>query len=87
MSLQCTIVVQAESLNPLRPLVERDSYADDVLGVFEVILDAASTVSIDEVSLARPARVSIEVVVSSIVGRATVRAATITRRPLVKRRG
>lgn len=85
--MEVSIVVQFESSAPPRPSVESDVHPYNVLGFFEIVIDTASTASFDEITLARPARVRVEAVVSSVFGRASGGATTVTRRPLVKRGG
>lgn len=87
LSVEFTIVVHVENSDSPLAHVKSDINADNVLTFFKVVLDATPPVSFDEVTLARPTRVFIETVVSSIFGPAPVRAATVPKRPLIKRRG
>ena len=66
--------------------VEGNSNLLDVLGFFEVVRDAASVVpnrAVKDITLARPARVGPDIIVSGVLGYATVRAAATPRRPCV----
>ena len=69
-----------------RPQVEGDSNLFNVLRFLEVVRDAASIVfvrAVEDVTLARPARVSPYIVVPGVLGYATLRAAATPRRPRV----
>ena len=87
LAVENIIVVHLESSVPLRSLVESDVHPYDVLGFIEVVVNAASFVSVVNIVLARPARVGVDAVVSSVFGFAAVGATAIPRRPLVKSRG
>lgn len=67
----------------LIPLVERDTEFDDVLGVSKVVLDPAPPDPFYQGTLTRPPRVGAAIVVSSVFGKAAVRAAAVSGRPVV----
>ena len=87
LAVEIAVVVHVEDAGPDGSSVKCDIHRDNVLRFIEVVLDTTSPVSVDQVTLARPARVPIETVVSSVFGPATVRAAARTRRPFVEPRG
>ena len=62
--------VHVQLSGPLISLVEGDLHTDNVLGLLEVVRDAAS------ISLARPARVCLATAVSRVFGNAALRVAT-----------
>lgn len=82
-----TVIVHVQSAGSLRSLVESDVQVDDVLRLVEEVFNATPPVPFDEVTFARPARVRVEAVVSSVFGCAAVRTAARTGRPLVEGNG
>lgn len=80
-------VEHVKEAGPVRSAVESNVHTDNILGFVEGVLDAAYSVSVGKPTPARPARVGLETVVSSVFGRASVRAATRSRRSLVEPRG
>ena len=87
LAVELPIVVHVERSGSLRALAKRDFHSDNVLRMFEVVLDAAPPVSFDEVALTRPARVGVETVVSSVFRPTAIGAASISGRPLVETSG
>lgn len=79
-------MVNVEKTGPDSSPVESDVHRDNVLPFVDVVLDAASPISVDKVALARRVRVPIETVVTTSFGPATVRAEARTRRLLVEPR-
>ena len=80
LTVVATVVVNVELPGILGPLIEGDFHLDDVLWFAKVVLDPASLVLIiiDEVSLARPARVVCAALVTSVFGDTAVRGAAVS---------
>ena len=79
------VLVHVQRPRVFIPLVESYAHPDDVLRLVKVVIEPAPVVVVivEAVSLTRPARAGIEIVVSSVLGRAAVRAATVPGRPCV----
>lgn len=70
------VVVDVQRVGPLIPLVEGDPHPDNILGLVEVVVDPAPlVVVVEDVALARPARVGVATVVARVLGFAAVRGA------------
>ena len=81
-----TVVEHVQGPGVLIPLVKGDAHPDNVLGFLEVIRDAASIVlstTLEDVSLARPARVRPEIIVPGIRRHAALWATSTARGPRV----
>lgn len=75
LAVEVAVLVHVQRPDPLVSLVEENFDLDNILRLVEVVLDPAPVVVVEDVSLARPARVDGDVLVSGVLGYAAVRAA------------
>ena len=76
--MELAVVVYVQRSGPRDALVKRNTHFDNVLRFVEVIFDPATPGSVDDISLARPARVPPGAAVPSVFGYAPVWAAAIS---------